>query len=353
MRNSSGIGLIAVAAAVVMAAAAAGAAASAAVAPGPGAMARGAAASTPVATFSIVARDAVSGDLGIAVESRFLAVGAVVPWARAGVGAVATQSYANTTYGPLALEAMAGGASAQQALDALVAGDAGAAQRQVGIVDASGAAATYTGDACLPWAGGRTGDGYAVQGNILAGPEVVDAMATAFEASSGDLASRLVQALVAGQAAGGDARGRQSAALLVVREDAGYGGFNDRYIDLRVDDHPQPIVELRRLLALRMAQAAASESGAALRRGEIPLALEAAQRAVDGAPGEGGNWLLLAAAHLAAGDPTAADAAATEGLVRDPWIKQAALRGLIPAAQLQALLQLPGFAALWETLPAR
>ncbi len=201
-------------------------------------------------TFSIVAFDPANGDIGIAVESKFLSVGAVVPWAQAGVGAVATQSWANTAFGPLGLEMLQHGLTPDQAGAALLAGDSNADHRQFGIVDAQGRAFTYTGSACFAWAGGRTGPNYAAQGNILAGSQVVDALANAFEATSGDLAERLVTALAAGQAAGGDRRGQESAALLVVRAHGGYGGLNDRYIDLRVDDHPQPIAELKRLLDL-------------------------------------------------------------------------------------------------------
>jgi len=203
-----------------------------------------------VTTFSIVACDLAAREWGVAVQSKFLAVGAVVPWAQAEVGAVATQSYANTSYGPKALSLMAQGYSAQEALDALIAEDPGRAQRQVGIVDAQGRSATFTGEECMAWAGGRTGPGYACQGNILVGPETVDAMAETFEATPGPLADRLLAALAAGQEAGGDRRGQQSAALLVVKPEGGYGGFNDRYIDLRVDDHPRPIEELKRLLDL-------------------------------------------------------------------------------------------------------
>lgn len=201
-------------------------------------------------TFSIVAIDLKTGDLGIAVASKFLAVGAVVPWARAGVGAIATQSYANTAYGPEGLHLLADGLSAQAALDRLLTKDDEAAKRQVGIVDAQGGAATFTGRECHAWAGGRTGRGYACQGNILAGAGVVDALAEVFETTSGPLAARLVAALAAGQAQGGDARGQQSAALVVVRAGGGYAGHNDRYIDLRIDDHPTPIDELRRLLGI-------------------------------------------------------------------------------------------------------
>jgi uncharacterized Ntn-hydrolase superfamily protein len=198
-------------------------------------------------TFSIVGYDPTTGDLGIAVASRFIAVGAVVPYAAAGVGAVATQAWANTTYGPEGLALMAGGASAPGALDALVGGDEGRADRQAGLVDATGAPATFTGERCMDWAGGRTADHVAVQGNILVGPEVVDEALAAYGSTSGDLCDRLLAALLAGDAAGGDRRGRQGAALLVVREAGGYEGRNDRYIDLRVDDHPDAPAELARV----------------------------------------------------------------------------------------------------------
>jgi len=201
-----------------------------------------------MATFSIVAYDPASGDLGIAVQSKFLAVGAVVPWAQAGVGAIATQSYANTSYGPQGLQLLAAGLSAEEALARLVAADEERELRQVGIVDAQGRAAAFTGGECFDWAGHHVATNCACQGNILVSEATVVAMASTFGESSGSLADRLLAALVAGQAAGGDSRGQQSAALLVVRERGGYGGFNDRYLDLRVDDHPQPIVELQRLL---------------------------------------------------------------------------------------------------------
>ena len=201
-------------------------------------------------TFSIVAREPDTGDLGVAVASKFLAVGAVVPWARAGAGAIATQALANVTYGPDGLAALEGGRSAPEVLATLTARDDGRADRQAGIVDATGCAATYTGDGCLTWAGGRTGDAVAVQGNILTGPDVVDAMLEGYAATSGDFADRLLSALVAGDRAGGDARGRQSAALLIVRDAGGYGGANDRWLDLRVDDHPDPVPELQRVLGV-------------------------------------------------------------------------------------------------------
>jgi uncharacterized Ntn-hydrolase superfamily protein len=204
----------------------------------------------PVATFSIVAYDAQAGEWGIAVASKFLAVGAVVPWARAGAGAVATQSYANTAYGPEGLDLMEAGLSAQDALERLTAADEGRDRRQAGLVDANGTAATYSGSGCHAWAGGIAGPGYAAQGNILVSGDTVEAMARVFEESGGELSDRLVAALSAGQAAGGDQRGRQSAAILVVRHQGGYAGFNDRYMDLRVDDDPRPIGRLRGLVDL-------------------------------------------------------------------------------------------------------
>jgi uncharacterized Ntn-hydrolase superfamily protein len=201
-------------------------------------------------TFSIVARDLQSGEFGIAVQSKFLAVGAVVPWAKAGVGAIATQAWANTSYGPRGLELLASGLTAAETISRLTGEDAGRASRQVGIVGLSGAPTTYTGDACYPWAGGAVGEHHTCQGNILVGEETVLAMSRTFEQSSGHLCDRLLAALAAGQAAGGDSRGQQSAALLVVRAGGGYSGFNDRFIDLRVDDSPQPIDELQRILQL-------------------------------------------------------------------------------------------------------
>jgi uncharacterized Ntn-hydrolase superfamily protein len=203
-----------------------------------------------VSTFSIVARDPATGDLGIAVESKFLAVGAVVPWTRAGVGAIATQAHANVAYGPDGLVMLDTGLSAREVLDKLIAADGERDVRQVGIVDSMGNAASWTGPDCTYWAGGYVGDGFCCQGNILTGPEVVEAMVEGYTTASGTFANRLLTALEAGQAAGGDARGQQSAAICIVRPNGGYGGRNDRWIDLRVDDHPQPIAELRRLVML-------------------------------------------------------------------------------------------------------
>lgn len=203
-----------------------------------------------LSTFSIVACDPVAQEWGVAVQSKFLAVGAIVPWAQAGVGAVATQSYANTSFGPDGLALMARAYSAEEALGQLISQDEGSARRQVGLVDAQGRAATFTGDECHAWCGGLTGTCYAAQGNILVGAATVEALASTFEESRGELADRLIAALAAGQAAGGDRRGQQSAAVLVVRPEGGYGGHNDRYLDLRVDDDPAPIERLRALVDL-------------------------------------------------------------------------------------------------------
>lgn len=201
-------------------------------------------------TFSIVAGDPTTGDLGIAVASKFPAVGAVVPWAQAGAGAVATQAWANASFGPDGLSLMAGGASAREALDTVTAADDGREDRQAGFVDASGGSATFSGSKCMDWAGGVAGEHFAAQGNILVGEKVVRELARTFSQSEGDLCDRLLAALVAGDAAGGDKRGRQSAALLVVRAGGGYEGRNDRYVDLRVDDHVDPINELVRLFGI-------------------------------------------------------------------------------------------------------
>lgn len=203
-----------------------------------------------IATFSIVARDPANGDLGVAVQSKFLAVGSLVPWVTAGVGAIATQALANLRYGPDGLALLEAGESSDAALRTLVGQDDLREQRQLGIVDHEGHAVAFTGSECMPWAGHQVGEGFACQGNILAGPNVVNAMADRFRQSSGELAERMVAALEAGQAAGGDIRGRQSAAVYVARARGSYDGALDRYIDLRVDDHPEPITELSRLLRL-------------------------------------------------------------------------------------------------------
>jgi uncharacterized Ntn-hydrolase superfamily protein len=204
-------------------------------------------------TFSIVARDPQTSEWGIAVQSKFVAIGAVTPWAKAGIGAIATQAWINTTYGPHGLALLASGLAATEVVERLTGEDEGSAHRQVGIVGVRGEPATYTGEACPDWAGALIGTHYTCQGNFLVGEETILAMAEAFEETEGPFCSRLMVALAAGQAAGGDRRGQQSTALLVVREHSGFRGFDDRMIDLRVDDHPDPIRELQRILLLRLA----------------------------------------------------------------------------------------------------
>ena len=206
-----------------------------------------------VATYSIAACDLEAGQWGVATQSKFLGVGSVVPWAVPGVGAIATQAYANPRYGPDGLELLREGLSADEAIERLTSADDGRNHRQLGIVDAQGRSASYTGAECMDWAGGRTGDGYAAQGNILVSAETVDAIAETFEGSNGALAERLLDCLDAAQAAGGDRRGQQSAALLVVEKDGGYAGLSDEVVDLRVDEHERPLEELRRIYVMHQA----------------------------------------------------------------------------------------------------
>lgn len=203
-----------------------------------------------VSTFSLVACDLDSGRWGVAVASKFLAVGSVVPWAEPQAGAVATQAFANPRYGPDGLALLRQGLSADEVVRRLTEADDGRDERQLGVVDAAGRGATFTGSGCHDWAGGRAGQGYAAQGNILVSVETVDALAETFESAEGAFAERLLAALAAGQAAGGDSRGQQSAALLVVEQDGGYAGLSDVLVDLRVDDHAAPIDELQRLYGL-------------------------------------------------------------------------------------------------------
>ena len=206
-----------------------------------------------VATYSIAACDLDAGQWGVATQSKFLGVGSVVPWAVPGVGAIATQAYANPRYGTDGLALLREGLSAEEAVERLTAADDGRDHRQLGIVDAEGRAASYTGTECMEWAGGRTGDCYAAQGNILVSAETVDAIAETFERSQGPLAERLLDCLDAAQAAGGDRRGQQSAALLVVEKDGGYAGLSDEVVDLRVDEHARPLDELRRIYVMHQA----------------------------------------------------------------------------------------------------
>jgi uncharacterized Ntn-hydrolase superfamily protein len=206
-----------------------------------------------VATYSIAACDIDAGQWGVATQSKFLAVGSVVPWAEPTVGAIATQAYANPRYGPQGLALLRDGLSAEEVVERLTAADEGRAQRQLGVVDHEGRGASFTGDECLEWAGGRTGPCYAAQGNILVSAATVDAIAETFESSKGPLAERLLDCLDAAQAAGGDRRGQQSAALLVVEQNGGYGQLSDTVVELRIEDHERPLQELRRIYRMHEA----------------------------------------------------------------------------------------------------
>ena len=214
----------------------------------------GAAQSASVATYSIAACDLDAGQWGVATQSKFLGVGSVVPWAEPQVGAIATQAYANPRYGPDGLALLREGASAEEVVERLTQADDGRDHRQLGVVDGKGGSASFTGSECMDWAGGRTGPCYAAQGNILVSAETVDAIAESFERTAGaPLAERLIDCLDAAQAAGGDRRGQQSAALIVVERDAGYAGLSDSIVDLRVDEHERPLEELRRIYGMHQA----------------------------------------------------------------------------------------------------
>jgi uncharacterized Ntn-hydrolase superfamily protein len=285
-----------------------------------------------VSTFSIVARDAASGELGIAVQSRRFNVGAVVPWAEAGVGAVATQAFSEPGYGPRALALLRAGVGAGPALDRLLAADPGAAVRQVAVVDARGGVAVHTGAGCIPFAGHRAGDGFAVQGNLLATDRVCDAMARGFERAQGPFPSRLLAALEAGQDAGGDARGRESAALVVVRSVSESEPWRNRAVDLRVENHRKPIVELQRLLHIHRAFALLGEANRALGEGRSDdaraLGAEALRRG--GAHDEVSFWVGVFLAR--SGDEEAGVLALRRALRRNP--RWRAVLPRLPAAYL-------------------
>jgi uncharacterized Ntn-hydrolase superfamily protein len=229
----------------------------------------------PVHTYSIVARDAATGDLGVAVQSHAFSVGSAVSWAEAGVGAVATQSFIDPSYGPLGLDLMRAGRSAPDTLKGLIAGDEGRDVRQVAMVDASGRAAAHTGSRCIPAAGNHVGEGYSVQANLMDNDTIWPAMAKAFEAARGDLAERMLQALEAAQAAGGDIRGMQSAAILVVKGVSSGKPWQDKIFDLRVEDSPQPLVELRRLVTLQRANNLGNEGDRYFEKKDDAAALKA------------------------------------------------------------------------------
>jgi len=261
----------------------------------------------PVATYSIVAHDAETGQLGVAVQSHWFSVGAIVPWVESGVGAVATQSFVEPAYGPLGLELMRMGRTAQQALDALTSTDEGEAVRQVAFVDAEGNVAVHTGSRAIEAAGHRTGEGYSVQANLMGKDTVWDAMAEAYEASEGDLAERLLAALEAAQAEGGDIRGQQSAALVVVRAESTGKPWLDRLFDLRVEDHPAPVAELRRLVGLQRAYQKLNEGDEYVTQGAIEAAMQSYSAAMALAPDEANNgesafWVGITLASVGRAD---------------------------------------------------
>ena len=243
----------------------------------------------PVNTYSIVARDSVTGQMGVAVQSHWFSVGPIVPFAEAGVGAVATQSFVEVSYGPLGLELMGLGRTAPQALAALTSTDEAESVRQVAMVDAQGNVAAHTGDRAIYAAGHRTGAQYSVQANLMENPTVWDAMAEAYEHAEGDLAERLLQALEAAEGEGGDIRGRQSAAILIVKPESTGKPWADRLFDLRIEDHPDPLGELRRLVQLQRAYLKLNEGDGWVTEGDIPRALEAYTAAMELVPDEATN----------------------------------------------------------------
>lgn len=300
----------------------------------------------PVATYSIVARDAETGEIGVAVQSHWFSVGAIVPWAEAGVGAVATQSFVEPSYGPLGLELMRMGRTAPEALKALVSTDADEAVRQVAMIDAHGNVAAHTGSRAIFAAGDLVGDQFSVQANLMESPTVWGAMARAFEAAEGDLAERLLAALEAAEGEGGDIRGRQSAAIVVVAGESTGKPWVDRRFDLRVEDHPDPVGELRRLVTLQRAYAKLNEGDAWMTENNIDKAMEAYSAAMNILPdaatnGEAPFW--VGATLAAAGRVDEAIPFLVRAYAQDP--RWAELVGRLPAAGL-----LPDDAALVERL---
>jgi uncharacterized Ntn-hydrolase superfamily protein len=293
----------------------------------------------PVATFSIVAIDPANGDLGVAVASRYFSVGSVVPWALAGVGAVATQANVNVGYGPQGIDLLRQGLTAQQVLAKLLAGDTfpGKDGRQVAIVDARGNVAAYTGPKAPSWAGNRQGKTWTAQGNILIGPQVVEAMGRAFDATRGELAEKLYAAMKAGDDAGGDSRGRQSASMLVVRKQGGRNLNNDRYVYVNVDDSPQPLAELRRLLDLNLSYLYRDAADRLLEKGNGKLALEAARKALRYAPDRAGSHGHLGFVEYLAGSKDAALKELQQAQKLDPGFRKQFEEALRTSPDLRAM----------------
>lgn len=297
-----------------------------------------------IATFSIVAADPENGEVGVAVASRFFAVGTVVPWARANVGAVATQSFCNTSFGWRGLDLLAKGASPQETMDILIRNDEDAPKRQVGIIDAKGKSSTYTGTGCVRWAGGRSGPNYAVQGNILTGEDVVTAMESAFLNTRGTLAERMYAALVAGDSKGGDSRGKQSAALIVAKENAGYGGYTDRAIDIRVDDHKEPFKELGRLLRYAQMNYSWNTGWTLFTEKKYAAAIPHLDKALTLDPQNAELYYDLAVTVLANGDKKGALEALKKSLTLNPKLKSQALKD----GDMKALHSDPKFKKILE-----
>lgn len=295
-----------------------------------------------ICTFSIAARDSVTGELGVAVASRFFAVGTVVPWASADAGAVATQSFANTSFGPRGLDMLRKGMTPDEVLKELLKNDDNPEQRQVGIVSKDGKSVTYTGSKCLAWAGGRSGRNYAVQGNILTGEDVVVNMEKAFLSTKGTLADRMYAALMAGDKAGGDSRGKQSAALIVVKDKAGYGGYNDRAIDIRVDDSKEPFKELGRLLNYAQMNYAWNEGWTLFTEKKPQEALPYMDHAVSLMPDNPELLYDYAVIQLAAGKKEQSLATLKKAISLNPKLKKQALGD----NDLQALRDDPQFKEL-------
>lgn len=287
-------------------------------------------------TFSIVGFDPVTKDLGVAVQSRYFSVGPVVPWAEAEVGAVATQSFVNVSYGPKGLQLLKQGLAVEEVIAELTGPDEGREMRQVGVIDAQGNAAAYTGKKCMEWAGSHVGENYSAQGNILASKRVVDEMGRRFESSKGDLAEKLVAALEAGEAAGGDRRGRQSTALLVVRKDKGRADFGDRLVDLRVEDHTDPIAELRRLLKLHRVYYLIDESEAQLALKQMKKALATIRSATRLDPKSDDAYLDLAMMYVKLGEMEKAKQAFRQTLRLNPRMK-----GVIQQLPKVGLIKVP------------
>jgi len=277
-----------------------------------------------ISTFSIVAADPETGELGVAVASRFFSVGSVVPWAKADIGAVATQSFANTTFGWRGIDLMEKGATPEEIIKILLRNDEDPERRQVGIVSADGRSATYTGAKCLPWAGGRHGKNYAVQGNILAGEAVVAAMEKTFLETKGTLADRIYAALLAGDEQGGDARGKQSAALIIVKDKAGYGGYTDRAIDIRVDDHAEPFKELGRLLDYAQMNCSWNEGWTLFSNKEYEKAIGPMERTAKLAPENPEVLYDLAVIRLSVGKNNDALTALEKAIILNPKLKKQA-----------------------------